>query len=76
MKPCDNINSVHDITVINETPDGIRTRCKICGQIDVLRCDKDGRFNNKQYSKIFKRDILQPSDNLYYKIFPEKMSII
>lgn len=73
---CDNINESHDNIVINETPDGIRTFCKICKEINTVRFDKEGRYNNKEYSKIFKRDLLQPGENLYYKYNPDKMSIV
>lgn len=72
---CDNKNSVHNNEIINETPDGIRVRCKECKEINVLRMDKDGRMNNRKYSKVFKRDLLQPGENLYYKIHSDKMSI-
>ncbi len=73
---CDNINDCHDNIVINETEDGIRTRCRKCGQINVLRCEKNGRFNNKEYSKVFYSDIVQPGSNLYYKLHPELMLIV
>lgn len=72
---CDNINNCHDNIVINEEHSGIRVRCKLCGEINVLRKDIDGRFNNREYAKIFKRDIVQVGTNLYYKIHPDKMSI-
>ncbi len=73
---CDNKNEVHNNEVINETPDGIRVFCKICKQVNVLRMDKDGRFNNREYSKVMKRDILQPPSNLYYKANSQVMSVI
>jgi hypothetical protein len=74
---CDNIQEAHDNIVINETSDAIRTYCKICGEVNVLRKDKlSGRMDNIEYSRIFKRDVLQPSENLYYKYHPELMSLI
>lgn len=75
VNSCDNINSCHENIITNETPDGIRVICTQCKQVNVLRMDKEGRFNNRAYSKIFKRDLLQPGENLYYKIYPHKMSI-
>jgi len=73
---CDNIQEAHDNIVINETPDGIRTYCKICGKVNVIRKDPfSGRMDNIEYSKVFKRDLLQPSENLYYKYLPELMSL-
>jgi len=73
---CDNCNEAHDNITVNETPDGIRTYCKICGEINIIRFDSNGRCDNREYSKIMKRDLLQPSENLYYKYHSEKMSII
>jgi len=73
---CNNTDSVHDNEVINETPDGIRVYCKRCKQINVLRMDLNGRMNNKEYAKIFKKDILQPGENLYYKENPTAMSVV
>ena len=72
---CDNIQNCHDNEIINETKDGIRVRCKICGEINVIRFDLNGRYDNREYSRIFKKDLLQPSENLYYKIYPTKMSV-
>ena len=72
---CDNINSVHDNITIRETKDGIRVYCKRCKSINIIRLDLNGRTNNREYSKIFKRDLLQPGENLYYKEHPEVMSI-
>ena len=72
---CDNINNVHDNLVINEEVDGIRVICKHCKKINVLRIGNDGRFNNRQYSKVFKADVVQPGSNLYYKLNQYKMSL-
>lgn len=73
---CDNINQCHDNITIGETSDGIRTYCKLCGKINEIRFDTNGRCDNREYSEIFKRDTVQPGSNLYYKIHPELMSIV
>jgi hypothetical protein len=73
---CDNKNQVHDNLVINETKDGIRVYCKLCKEVNVLRMDLNGRFNNREYQRVMKRDTLQPGSNLYYKVYPNKMSVI
>lgn len=73
---CDNINDSHDNQTINETPDGIRVICKICKEINIIRFDSNGRCDNREYSRIFKRDVLQPSENLYCKYHSQVMSII
>ena len=76
MKYCDNKNSVHENIIINQNEDGLRTYCKQCKQINILRCEKNGRFSNRQYSQVFKRDLLQEGENLYYKYNSHKMSIL
>ena len=74
-KVCDNFNDVHNNIILNETKDGIRVRCSKCGEINVLRIDPNGRMDNREYGRVFKADTLQPSDNLYYKLHPNKMSV-
>lgn len=76
MKYCDNRNNVHDPLQIVDEPGGIRYICKTCKKIMVLRRGADDRFNNKEYTEVFKRDLLQPHDNLYFKVHPELMSIV
>jgi len=77
MRYCDGINFAHDNLTTNETEDGIRVVCRECKQVNILRKEREtGRFNNRDYSKIFKRDIVQPGSNLYYKYYPSAMNII
>jgi len=73
---CDNVNEAHNLKIINETPDGVRVICKICKEINIIRFDANGRCDNREYSKIFKRDLLQPGENLWYKYKPQGMSIV
>ena len=75
-KICDNVSNVHDNVMVKHESDGVRYRCKICNQINVLRIGADGRMENRNYTKVFKRDLLQPHDNLYFKIYPDKMSLV
>ena len=75
-KECDNINQSHDNIVITETDDGLRVICKICKKVNILRKDRDSRFNNRQYIKVFKRDTAQPGSNLYYRANQDKMSVV
>jgi hypothetical protein len=75
-KPCNNKSNCHDNRMITHEQDGVRYICTICWQQNVLRIGEDGRMNNREYTKVFKRDLLQPSDNLYFKVHPDKMSLI
>lgn len=76
IKPCDNISNVHDNVMIIHEQDGVRYICKICNQQNVLRIGADGRMENRNYARVFKRDLLQPHDNLYFKVYPNKMSVL
>ena len=76
IKPCDNISDVHDPRLISETGDGVRYICDKCKEQFVLRIGEDGRMENREYTKVFKKDLLQPHDNLYFKLYPEKMSLL
>lgn len=73
---CDNINNCHDNKTIVEFTDGIRVICTICKKVSIVRFDINGRTNNRFYSKLFKRDVVQPGSNLYYKVHPEQMSLV
>lgn len=75
MRYCDGVSQVHDPLVINDI-DAVVAVCRLCKQQIVLRMDKEGRMNNRDYTKFFKRDILQPSENLYYKVHPEYLQIL
>ena len=75
IRPCDNLSDTHDNILIKEEKDGVRYLCKICKQQNVMRIGEDGRMDNREYTKVFKRDILQPSDNLYFKVHEYKMSL-
>jgi len=66
---------VHEPQVIHDI-DAIVAVCKKCRQMGVFRMDKDGRFNNREYTKFFKIDLLQPSENLYWKYRQSSMAIL
>lgn len=48
--------------------------CKECKVRGYFRKGFDGR-DDPNYQKFFRRDTLQPTQNLYYKIYPHKMSV-
>lgn len=72
---CDNIRACHTPRIINDN-DAIVAICETCKEFGIFRMDRQGRPDNKEYSKFFRRDILQAESNLYYKYHPEKMSIL
>ena len=73
---CDNKSNVHDARVIYDNNDAMVAVCIQCKELGVFRKDCDGRMNNREYTKFFKREILQPTTNLYYKVYPQLMSVL
>lgn len=69
---CDNVKSCHDPVTIKEDQCALRVLCKNCHHQFVIRKDPfKGNPEIKQYAKIFKRDILQPKDPLFFKVYPQ-----
>lgn len=76
IKECDNKSQVHDPLTIGEDESAMRVFCKQCKRRYVIYKDKvTGAPEKKLYAKIFKRDILQGSDPLFYKIYPHYLHI-
>lgn len=74
---CDNKRGCHDPQVIFDDNSAMVAVCKICWEQRVFRKDPEGRMNNLAYLSFFKRDHLQPWDNLYYKYQGrDKMSVV
>lgn len=72
QKKCgDNKNSVHKFRSLVDEASIIVAYCERCKQ-RVSVNPKDRR----KYMKLFKRDVLQPGTNLYYKEYPHKMSVL
>lgn len=48
--------------------------CSECKEVEVIRKDWRGVPENRSYGKFFRRDVLQGSDNLFYKYYPQYLS--
>lgn len=72
MNYCDNISQCHKLIDIAIGDTAMRVLCTICKQQIVVRKDpyKDVP-ERRQYAKVFKRDILQGNDNLFYKYYSQ-----
>jgi hypothetical protein len=68
---CNNLANAHNPIVISEDDNVVRVICSECKQQEVIRKDWRGVPENRQYSKFFKRWILQGNDNLFYKYHDE-----
>lgn len=70
---CNNQSSCHKPIVIKEDESAMRVLCTECKNQYVIRKDWRGVVDNIQYSKIFKREILQPNSNLFYRYYPQHL---
>lgn len=70
----DNISLCHKMKTLEDAPDVVIGYCIKCKQRYYCR-KVDGRVEPK-YGKIYRRDTLQPGQNLYYREYPHKMNIV
>ena len=67
---CNNISNAHNPKTIVDGDTALRIICTECRHQFTLRKDPfKGVPENREYSKIYKRDILQGKDNLFYKYY-------
>lgn len=67
---CDNLSACHDPITIGEDGNAMRVYCKNCHSVILIRKDHRGIPDNRAYSKVFKKEILQGHDNLFYRYYP------
>lgn len=72
-KECDNKFRCHDAIAIGDDNNAMRVSCRQCNHMYVIRKDWRGVPDNRQYSKIFRKEILQPNNSLFYKYYPQHM---
>ena len=68
---CDNVSNCHDLITIGEDDDAMRVYCKQCHYQYVIRKDYRGVPEMREYARLFKRDILQGRENLFYKVYSQ-----
>lgn len=69
---CDNITNCHQPITIGEDQSALRVYCTQCQHQFVIHKDANtGAPDKREYAKIFRRDILQGNDPLFYKIYPQ-----
>ena len=74
IKYCENISYCHDVKELADT-DTMRVICKNCKQQHIIRKEPVKDVPEKRsYAKIYKKDILQGNDNLFYKYHPEYLT--
>lgn len=67
-------NDVHKPKEIQDNAEVVEAYCVKCKAHAYFRKDSNGRID-PAYAKFFRADTLQPSQNLYYRIHPQKMSV-
>ena len=72
---CNGKSAVHNPITVSDGDSALRVLCIQCKKQFVIRKSPNGAPEIKQYAKIFKRDILQPKDPLFYKIYPHYLNI-
>lgn len=70
---CDNISSCHSPVTVAEDQNAMRVYCRECKNQYVIRKDWRGVPENRQYSEIFRKEILQGHQDLFYKYYPEHL---
>lgn len=69
-KRCDNVSSCHSPITIGEDANALRWLCTTCKHTGIIRKDWRGVPLNRQYADVYKKEILQPNANLFYKYYP------
>lgn len=70
---CDNVAFCHNPITIAEDESALRAICTQCKNQYIIRKDWRGVIDNRQYSKIFRKETLQPHQNLFYKYYPQHL---
>jgi hypothetical protein len=74
MPICIYPKDVHKAITLKETKEVIEAYCVKCKAHKFFRKDAQGRLD-PEYAKFFRADTLQPSMNLYYKVYKNRMAI-
>lgn len=72
---CDNKRETHAPHILHDDASAMVAGCAICKTVQVFRKDPSGRMDNRAYLKFFKRELLQPNSNLYYKYHADELNI-
>ncbi len=71
---CNNKSNCHNMHIISDGDTAQRVVCTHCHTQYVIRKHHvKGNPEARQYAKLFKRDILQGNDNLFYKYYPQHL---
>lgn len=70
---CDNISQCHQPITVGDDNSALRVLCTQCKNQYTIRKDLRGVVDNRQYSKIFRKETLQGNANLFYKYYPQHL---
>jgi hypothetical protein len=72
MFECDNVAHCHNLIDIAQDDNAMRVICTNCwNQYVIHKHPIKGNPEMRHYAEIFKKDILQPNDNLFYKYYTQ-----
>lgn len=63
----------HKPITIGEDNNALRWLCTECKESGIIRKDWRGVPLNREYSKVYRREILQPNTNLFYKYYSQHL---
>jgi hypothetical protein len=75
IKECDNTWACHELLTTNDDINALRVFCTHCKNHYIIKKDWRGVVDNVQYSKLFRKETLQPHQNLFYKYYPQYLKL-
>ncbi len=66
-----NLEHCHKPITIGEDNNALKWICTECKEHGIIRKDARGVLLNREYAKVYRREILQPNTNLFYKYYPQ-----
>lgn len=72
MTECNNVSRCHNLIDIKQDENAMRVLCTNCNnQYVIHKHPVKGNPEMREYARLFKKDILQPRDNLFYKYYSQ-----
>lgn len=76
MPKCDNIGTIHVPVICSETAQGYKVYCRRCDTYWCMKKDGRGVADNRAWGEAFFEDVVQPPHPLFFKLHPERMSVV
>ncbi len=73
MDNCDNTSRCHTPITIEEDMNALRWACTTCKESSIIRKDWRGVPENREFSRVYRKEILQPNQNLFYYYYSQHL---